>query len=113
MQGLHPQDAYQDGIGPGLGRNSLTEGSKLRAQPRDVGRRHPVVLEPERQHAVSRDVRRLLVHQAEGFAESGLSISVRYYPTPRTPLGFTARVAPAGGDARIGTWPGSGTGASA
>ena len=68
---------------------------------------------PERQHAVSRDVRRLLVHQAEGFAESGLSISVSYYPTPRTPLGFTARVAPAGGDAQSGTWPGSGTGASA
>ena len=43
---------------------------------------------------------RRLVHQAEGFAESGMSISVSYNPTPATPLGFTARVSPAwGGDA--------------
>ena len=49
--------------------------------------------------AVDIRVRRLLVHQAEGFAESGMSISVSYNPTPSTPLGFTARVSPAwGGD---------------
>lgn len=38
------------------------------------------------------------VHQAEGFAESGMAVSVSYDPSPKTPLGFTARVAPAWGD---------------
>ena len=53
--------------------------------------------------AVDIRVRRLLVHQAEGFAESGMSISVSYNPTPSTPLGFTARVSPAwGGEAMSG-----------
>ena len=53
--------------------------------------------------AVDIRVRRLLVHQAEGFAESGMSISVSYNPTPSTPLGFTVRVSPAwGGDAMSG-----------
>ena len=48
-------------------------------------------------------VRRLVVHQADGFAEHGMSISVSYNPTPTTPLGFTARVSPAwGGDAMNG-----------
>ena len=48
-------------------------------------------------------VRTLVVHQAEGFAERGMSISVSYNPTPSTPLGFTARVSPAwGGDAMSG-----------
>ena len=46
---------------------------------------------------------RLLVHEAEGFAESGMSISVSYNPTPSTPLGLTARVAPSwGGQATSG-----------
>ena len=53
--------------------------------------------------AVDIRVRRLLMHQADGFAESGMSISVSYNPTPSTPLGFTARVSPAwGGDAQSG-----------
>ena len=53
--------------------------------------------------AVDIRVRRLLVHQAEGFAESGMSISVSYDPTPSTPLGFTASVAPAwGGESMSG-----------
>ena len=53
--------------------------------------------------AVDIRVRRLLVHQAEGFAETGMSISVSCNPTPSTPLGFTARVSPAwGGNAMIG-----------
>ena len=53
--------------------------------------------------AVDIRVRRLLVHEAEGFAESGLSISVSYNPTPSTPLGFTARVSPAwGGESMSG-----------
>ena len=53
--------------------------------------------------AVDIRVRRLLVHEAEGFAESGMSISVSYNPTPSTPLGLTARVAPSwGGQATSG-----------
>ena len=53
--------------------------------------------------AVDIRVRRLLVHQADGFAESGVSISVSYNPTPSTPLGFTARVSPTwGGEAMSG-----------
>ena len=53
--------------------------------------------------AVDIRVRRLLVHQAEGFAESGMSISVSYNPRPSTPLGFTARVSPAwGGESMSG-----------
>ena len=53
--------------------------------------------------AVNIRVRRLLVHEAEGFAETGMSISVSCNPTPSTPLGFTARVSPAwGGNAMSG-----------
>ena len=53
--------------------------------------------------AVDVRVRRLLVHQAAGFAENGMAVSVSYDPTPNTPLGLTARVAPAwGGDAMSG-----------
>ena len=53
--------------------------------------------------AVDVRVRRLLVHQADGFKENGVSVSVSYDPTPKTPLGFTARVSPAwGGDSMSG-----------
>ena len=48
-------------------------------------------------------VRTLLVHQAQGFRERGVSVSFSYDPTPQTPLGFTARVAPSwGGQAMSG-----------
>ena len=48
-------------------------------------------------------VRTLLVHQDEGFRERGVSVSLSYDPTPSTPLGFTARVAPSwGGQAMSG-----------
>ena len=48
-------------------------------------------------------VRTLLVHQAQGFRERGVSVSFSYDPTPSTPLGFTARVAPSwGGQAMSG-----------
>ena len=48
-------------------------------------------------------VRTLLVHEAEGFRERGVSVSFSYDPTPSTPLGLTARVAPSwGGQARSG-----------
>ena len=36
-------------------------------------------------------VRMLLVHQAEGFRERGMALSLSYNPTPSTPLGFAAR----------------------
>ena len=53
--------------------------------------------------AVDVRIRRLLIHQAAGFAESGMAVSVSYDPTPSTPLGLTARIAPAwGGDAMSG-----------
>ena len=53
--------------------------------------------------AVDVRVRMLLVHQAEGFRERGVSLSLSYTPTPSTPLGFTARVAPSwGGQATSG-----------
>ncbi len=42
-------------------------------------------------------VRTLLVHQDEGFRERGVSVSFSYDPTPSTPLGLTARVAPSWG----------------
>ncbi len=48
-------------------------------------------------------VRTLLVHEDEGFRERGVSVSLSYDPTPSTPLGFTARVAPSwGGQAMSG-----------
>ena len=47
--------------------------------------------------AVDVRIRRLLVHEAAGFAKSGMSVSVSYDPTPKPPLGFAARVSPASG----------------
>ena len=48
-------------------------------------------------------VRMLLAHQADGFAERGVSLSLSYDPTPSTPLGLTATVAPSwGGQATSG-----------
>ena len=48
-------------------------------------------------------VRTLLVHQAEGFSERGMAVSLSYNPTPSTPLGFVAKVAPSwGGQATSG-----------
>ena len=53
--------------------------------------------------AVDVRVRTLLVHQAEGFRERGMALSLSYKPTPSTPLGFTAKVAPSwGGQAQSG-----------
>ena len=47
--------------------------------------------------------RMLVAHQDEGFRERGISVSLSYDPTPRTPLGLTARVAPSwGGSATSG-----------
>ena len=53
--------------------------------------------------AVDMRMRMLVVHQAEGFQERGMSVSFSYAPTPSTPLGFAARVAPSwGGQATSG-----------
>ena len=53
--------------------------------------------------AVDLRVRMLVMHQAEGFRERGMAVSLSYNPTPSTPLGLTARVAPSwGGQAQSG-----------
>ena len=53
--------------------------------------------------AVDVRVRTLLVHQDEDFSERGVAVSLSYNPTPSTPLGFVARVAPSwGGQAMSG-----------
>ena len=53
--------------------------------------------------AIDLRMRMLVMHQAEGFSERGMALSVSYNPTPATPLGFTARVVPSwGGEARSG-----------
>ncbi len=53
--------------------------------------------------AVDVRVRTLVLHQAEGFRERGMALSLSYNPTPSTPLGFMARVAPSwGGQATSG-----------
>ena len=44
-------------------------------------------------------VRTLVAHQAEGFTERGMSLSLGWDPTPSSPLGFGARLSPSwGGD---------------
>ena len=53
--------------------------------------------------AVDLRMRMLVMHQADGFRERGMALSLSYNPTPSTPLGFTARVAPSwGGEATSG-----------
>ena len=53
--------------------------------------------------AVDLRVRTLVLHQAEGFRERGVALSLSYNPTPSTPLGLTAKVAPSwGGQATSG-----------
>ena len=48
-------------------------------------------------------VRTLVVHQAEGFTERGMSLSFGWDPTPSNSLGLTARIAPSwGGSAQGG-----------
>ena len=61
-----------------------------------------VVAVPAAGLAVDVRVRTLVAHQAEGFRERGMAVSVSYNPTP-SPLGWTARVAPSwGGQATSG-----------
>ena len=47
--------------------------------------------------AVDVQVRMLVVHQAEGFRERGMAVSLSYNPTPSTPTDFTVKVAPSWG----------------
>ena len=52
---------------------------------------------------VNVQVRTLVVHQAAGFREQGLAVSISYDPAPASRLGFSGRVSPAwGGDAMSG-----------
>ena len=53
--------------------------------------------------AIDLRVRTLVLHQAAGFRERGMALSLSYNPTPSTPLGLTAKVAPSwGGQATSG-----------
>ncbi len=47
-------------------------------------------------------VRTLLAHQAEGFAERGLSVSFGWDPAPSSPFGLSARLAPSWGGSAMG-----------
>ncbi len=47
-------------------------------------------------------MRTLVVHQAKGFTERGMSLSFGWDPTPSSPLGLTARVAPSWGGSAMG-----------
>ena len=47
-------------------------------------------------------VRTLVVHEAEGFTERGMSLSFGWDPSPSSPLGLTARVAPSWGGSAMG-----------
>lgn len=42
-------------------------------------------------------IRTLVAHQATGFTDRGMSVSLGWNPTPSSPLGFSARVAPSWG----------------
>ena len=53
-----------------------------------------VVSDPSMGLSVDVRVRTLLVHQAEGFRERGVALSLSYNQTPSTLLGFVARVKP-------------------
>ena len=47
-------------------------------------------------------VQTLVVHQADGFRDRGMSLSFGWDPTPSSPLGLTARVAPSWGGSAQG-----------
>ena len=48
-------------------------------------------------------MRTLVVHQAEGFTERGMSLAFGWDPTPSSPLGLTARVAPSWAGSAMGS----------
>ena len=47
-------------------------------------------------------VRTLVVHQADGFRERGMSLSFGWDPTPSSPMGLNARIAPSWGGQATG-----------
>ena len=56
--------------------------------------------------SVSVRVRTLVAHQAEGFTDRGVSLSLGWNPTSSSPLGFSARVSPGWGrNDPAGLWP--------
>ena len=61
-----------------------------------------VLADPSTGLAVDIRARMLVAHQADGFRERGMAVSLSYDPTPSTPLGFTARVAPSWGGQAAG-----------
>ena len=62
-----------------------------------------VAADPESGLAVDVRVRTLVAHQAEGFSERGIAVSLSYNPRPSTALGLLAKVAPSwGGQATSG-----------
>ena len=101
------------------GSRDYTLGGRLLLRPAvEVGLRHDdgdaetgagmdvgggvVVADAETGLAVDVRVRMLVVHQAEGFRERGVALSLSYNPTPSTPLGFVAKVAPSWGGQAMG-----------
>ena len=101
------------------GSRAYTFGGRLSLKPSvEVGLRHDggdaetgagmdvggglVVSDASTGLAVDVRVRTLLVHQDQDFSERGVSLSVSYNPTPTTPLGFVARVAPSWGGQAMG-----------
>ena len=52
--------------------------------------------------SVDMRVRTLLVYQAEGFSDRGMSLSFGWDPSPSSPLGLTATVAPSWGGSAMG-----------
>ena len=102
------------------GSRAYTLGGRLSLKPSvEVGLRHDggdaetgagmdvggglVVSDSSTGLAVDLRVRMLVMHQAEGFRERGMAVSLSYNPRPSTPLGLVARVAPSwGGQATSG-----------
>ena len=102
------------------GSRNVTLAGRMSLQPTvEVGLRHDggdaetgagldvggglVLSDPATGLLVDVKARMLVVHQDEGFRDRGISVSLSYDPTPKTPLGLRARVAPSwGGEARSG-----------
>ena len=56
------------------------------------------VADPSTGLSASVQVRTLIAHQAEGFTDRGVSVSVGWDPTPASPLGLSARITPSWGE---------------
>ena len=104
------QRIQERGIPALEGSRGVTFGRGLSLTPRvEVGLRHDggdaetgsgldlggglLLVDPSTGLSADVRVRMLLVHEAAGFRDRGMSVSLSYNPTPSTPLGLTARVA--------------------